>query len=571
MSMTMSDPVMDPMTSFWSSLFVYIERPNLINKRLMGCCALNCWQISDPFETICDLMQNCSLDELKGKLPESKQLSDFQLSGIRCLEGQTLIVRHLLPKLSLKNLNTDCDTNTSQVIDFVLIDIPNARVVFVPKATDSHVIPECSHELFLNDTQEIELKYLLANETNVWLDEKVVPKLRQWMRQELEGKEMKGSLKLIGVDHYCLTYNRLKRKYGQQLVQMWRKYETTDPLKFVFEDIAIASYLIVLWEQQNEARDKDKTRKQSFVDIGCGNGLLVYLLTNEGYKGLGIDLRRRNIWDKYEPKVDLVEKVFTPSDESLGDLFGDYEWLIGNHSDELTPWIPYMAANSSHSTNAFLLPCCPFDFNGSKYQRTASNLSQYSCYIQYLQTVCQQLGFEPKVDKLRIPSTKRICIICDQRNYDKSLENEMRVKRKTLINEKLKDFNDYKPRDKVETVRNCSRLPKDVIEAIVTIIANELLDGNENLTIGSIPKLLTTDMLTHMKSQCGGIQTLLRNNKHIFEVSGGIIGFTRPKPIDVTTNGTTDTDKHLKSKRCWFFHSHPNGCPLPATQCRYIH
>ncbi len=31
----------------------------------------------------------------------------------------------------------------------------------------------------------------------------------------------------------------------------------------------------------------------------------------------------------------------TPSDQTL---FPDADWLIGNHSDELTPWVPLMAA-----------------------------------------------------------------------------------------------------------------------------------------------------------------------------------------------------------------------------------
>lgn len=29
---------------------------------------------------------------------------------------------------------------------------------------------------------------------------------------------------------------------------------------------------------------------------------------------------------------------------TLPSLFPDVDWLIGNHSDELTPWIPVMAA-----------------------------------------------------------------------------------------------------------------------------------------------------------------------------------------------------------------------------------
>ena len=38
---------------------------------------------------------------------------------------------------------------------------------------------------------------------------------------------------------------------------------------------------------------------------------------------------------------DVQEQSIVPSDAHL---FPDYDWLLGNHSDELTPWIPMMAA-----------------------------------------------------------------------------------------------------------------------------------------------------------------------------------------------------------------------------------
>ena len=41
------------------------------------------------------------------------------------------------------------------------------------------------------------------------------------------------------------------------------------------EDVAIASYLLLLWEQ--DRRRTGRLSRQSFVDIGCGNGLLVSL------------------------------------------------------------------------------------------------------------------------------------------------------------------------------------------------------------------------------------------------------------------------------------------------------
>ena len=60
--------------------------------------------------------------------------------------------------------------------------------------------------------------------------------------------------------------------------QIWP--ENTDPLKFVYEDVAIATYLIVLWERERAEKGLDGL--QSFVDLGCGNGLLVHILNSEG-------------------------------------------------------------------------------------------------------------------------------------------------------------------------------------------------------------------------------------------------------------------------------------------------
>lgn len=87
--------------------------------------------------------------------------------------------------------------------------------------------------------------------------------------------------------------------------QMWP--EVTDPTKFVFEDVAIATYLILLWQQEREK--KGQTEYQTFADLGCGNGLLVYILTMEGYKGIGIDLKKRNIWDMFPENVNLKVRL----------------------------------------------------------------------------------------------------------------------------------------------------------------------------------------------------------------------------------------------------------------------
>ena len=43
------------------------------------------------------------------------------------------------------------------------------------------------------------------------------------------------------------------------------------------------SSLQILWEEERKTLNQEQ--KQSFVDLGCGNGLLVYILSEEGVIG----------------------------------------------------------------------------------------------------------------------------------------------------------------------------------------------------------------------------------------------------------------------------------------------
>lgn len=71
--------------------------------------------------------------------------------------------------------------------------------------------------------------------------------------------------------------------------------EVTDPKKYIHKDIATATYLMLLWADT----------KPSFVDMGCGNGLLVHILNSEGCKGVGFDVRSRKMWAQYPPSTNL--------------------------------------------------------------------------------------------------------------------------------------------------------------------------------------------------------------------------------------------------------------------------
>lgn len=86
------------------------------------------------------------------------------------------------------------------------------------------------------------------------------------------------------------------------LFQVWP--ECTDPTKFVYEDLAICTYLLLLWDEYDTP--------QTFFDAGCGNGLLVYILTMEGHDGYGVDVRKRKIWDIYPDNVKLKVIISLP-------------------------------------------------------------------------------------------------------------------------------------------------------------------------------------------------------------------------------------------------------------------
>ncbi|EDQ91855.1 uncharacterized protein MONBRDRAFT_23080 [Monosiga brevicollis MX1] len=185
-----------------------------------------------------------------------------------------------------------------------------------------------------------------------WFLTKFVPKFTSWLAaadgpaSELSRWRPTPETMLVPPAEYARLYRELRDKYGPALVESWT--ESTDPEKFVYEDIGIATFLILLFrrvaELEAEQGQAPANFTYKFVDLGCGNGLLCWLLAQEGFRGLGLDLQRRRIWDRFDADVELLE---TAVDPKYGLTYPSCEWILGNHSDELTPWIPLVAASST--------------------------------------------------------------------------------------------------------------------------------------------------------------------------------------------------------------------------------
>ncbi|KAK3074688.1 tRNA(Ser) Um(44) 2'-O-methyltransferase [Teratosphaeriaceae sp. CCFEE 6253] len=229
------------------------------------------------------------------------------------------------------------------------------------------------------------------------------PKLERTALRLLETAHKHGQGRLAGyekrVQHdrmvpqkrYQDTYARLKAKYGRRLSEQW--VEVTDPGKHVFEDIGIAAFLVELWRDMYDTPRVDdgtgdgtserasKARFPGFVDIGCGNGVLTYILLSEGYPGWGFDARQRKTWTIFPPDIQkhLQQRVLVPeplhalsverAETTHNGLPGPRTFIISNHADELTAWTPLLAHLNQ---SAFIaIPCCSHDLSGSRFRAPA--------------------------------------------------------------------------------------------------------------------------------------------------------------------------------------------------------
>ena len=430
---------------YWQTVLLYLNRPNLINRRYIGSQCMKCWKTpveNVNYEDIEKLDHWSSFDH--NKLENVLHLSTIQspptVEELCSNKNVYIVLRKLFRKQSLKSLQKS-KNDTEPDIEFDAFVLYPAQARFsiiilnnIPNSEDFSLQQEqYSYSMnFDSETAKLKVEFLLGTEnsatkTSYWLENVLTPKLERWIvmssetssKEEESGNQIQGSITRISIETYCSHYNRLKSKYSVELLEIWKTLEKTDPLKFIFEDIAIASYLLTLWSEERERHGL--TELQSFVDVGCGNGLLVYILTQEGHPGAGIDVRRRTIWDHYGVKLNLIEQQIDPLDSDSVEKIPKSDWMIGNHSDELTPWILLLASKASFKMRIFLLPCCPFDFDGLKFQRiTEESKSQYQGYMDYLDELAKKFGFRTWRDKLRIPSTKRICIVGYDRQFSDS-------------------------------------------------------------------------------------------------------------------------------------------------------
>lgn len=368
------------------------------------------------------------------------------------MQSKRIMLRRLIPRNDKRDkpLNQTCQihqgtSEDGKVIRSVVFYIPHVDSLteipfYHPKARGVAHLHEWNNE---TATGSVSVSFLAFPELSAY-----EPKLQRIGYHLLEllckhgSGQKQGYVKrvhhdvVIAQSKFQDRYSTLKNTYAKQLIDSWM--EATDPSKHVFEDLGIAAFLIELWKDMY----KD-TEFPGFVDIGCGNGLLVYILNKEGFGGWGFDARQRKSWSQYTSECtssssgsSLEERLLLPNViENSRDIpgldqtkvqdgtFPAGTFIVSNHADELTPWTAILATASQ--CPFIMIPCCSHNLAGDKYRAPAprdktKSKSGYASLVDWASQIAEDCGWEVETEMLRIPSTRNTCLLGRRRTrpYD---------------------------------------------------------------------------------------------------------------------------------------------------------
>lgn len=236
--MTSSDII--SVEKYWNVMMLYHDRPHIINRKITAVsqvlfCNINFnsnVKLQELINRHAILYELRKLKELKKETIsytflknllepyDSKlQLEETNIEKFKnCYEGVFISLRILYPRIK----------NCHRAIEIVILDKNQSKVTFlaVADSNDFSIAPPFSYEieLTISSILKINLKNFEDADTNSasWLADKLFPKLLKWIDSfNSNGNQACiTSLSLIDADEYCLTYNKVKDKYGPTLVKV---------------------------------------------------------------------------------------------------------------------------------------------------------------------------------------------------------------------------------------------------------------------------------------------------------------------------------------------------------------
>ena len=97
----------------------------------------------------------------------------------------------------------------------------------------------------------------------------------------------------------------------------------------------------------------------------------------------------------------------------------------------------------------------------------------------------------------------------------------------------------------------------------------KLIAESSGKSLGEIVSLFPREVLVSLKSECGGIQTLIKNCKQLFVVKGGMV---RIRDWSIGSEDTWNPNPDLfKTRLCNFVKFFPSGCVRESQDCPFAH
>lgn len=446
-------PMLESDCTFQSEAFLrvmhnLIKNPNIMSTHLFRADIL---YDSDNDQTLIDGPKHTQFSEHTKHLKQEFQPKYIEIPGYK---WQRTYVRQLIPR------NRQLDKDLAQTCHFYTHqDGPSTKdlIIYVPHVQDPDAIPWYHPKVqavafhhsgtSTSGCGVVSVHYSLF--PGIPLDSRLertalqlLTKIHKHGRGQQAGYQKRVHHdQVVPQKRFQETYARLKSTYARSLITNW--VEETDPGKHVFEDLGIASFLIELWSDMYDcstilASNEDATQGSKettkppfpgFVDIGCGNGLLVNILILEGFPGWGFDARRRKTWSTFSSEIQkkvgervLVPEVLNPqSPAPVGDkmadltsrlestdllndrefhngLFAKGTFIVSNHADELTPWTPLLA--HLNDSPFIAIPCCSHNLAGARWRAPASKQAKEKAAILRNQEASKKK--EDATDELRV-------------------------------------------------------------------------------------------------------------------------------------------------------------------------
>jgi hypothetical protein len=229
--------------AFQSSVRIYINKPQVINKWLAGS------------STFASQSPSSSIIEVLNKIPNKYHAS---------IEYKEFIAKN---------------SKIFQNVKYLIVYVEHERLfVFIP--IDMHAdnkLKFCSfssvHALQYEPSKKTINMYLKTNLDNKfvdhyeWFNKVLLKKVAHWSGT-IKTCDLHSCSKLTTltfypnmINDYVELYADLKSKYWSQFSGKWFELTNTSPEKFIHEDISIATYLILIWRYLDIELKK-------FVDLG---------------------------------------------------------------------------------------------------------------------------------------------------------------------------------------------------------------------------------------------------------------------------------------------------------------